>query len=59
MVSAKLIPPGFGRVNGHGATGTQGLVELKVDLRNNIVRIEFLRHLETGGGFFQFTGALQ
>src|SRR5208282_4449 len=59
VVFAESICRGFGRVNGYGATGTQVLVELKVDLRDDIVRIEFLRQFKTVGGLFQFPGALQ
>jgi hypothetical protein len=59
VVFAILISRDFGRVNGHDATGTQILIELEIDLRNDVVRIELLRQRKTGSGPFQFAGALQ
>ena len=59
MIFAKLITGGHGRIHRYALAGTEALIELEIDLRDDVVGIEFFGEGESSGGFFQFIGALQ
>jgi len=59
VIFAKLITGGFGWIHRHALAGTETLIKLEIDLRDDVVGVELFRQGESSGGFFQFMGALQ
>jgi hypothetical protein len=58
-IFAKLITGGFGQVQRHAFAGAKILIELEIDLRDEVVGIDFFCHGETRGGVCEIAGTLQ
>src|ERR1017187_2904853 len=58
-VFAKLITGGFGQVQRHAFAGAKALIEPEIDLRDEVVGIDFFSRDETRGGVCKIAGTLQ